>query len=989
MTTNYPGAFDTFSNPTSSDTLAVGGPSAIPHASQHANLNDAVFAIQTKLGTTSIKALFPAGITIPVTPTANTDAVSKQYVDAAITGMNIHESCEVATTAPFASVTYADGVTLDLTGGYGPGSTLTNTGTLAAFILDGYTPAQYDRVLVKNQGDARQNGIYSLTTVGSGSVDWVLTRATDYDNGNAVEVNAGDLIYIIHGTQAGAYIQTNEGSYSGAPQGGIIIKAGTGDTITFTQISGVNATATTATNLAGTTTYSIPYQSGSATTTYLSIGTANQLLAVNSGATGYTWTTPSSLTVGSATNATNVANTTTTSSSTFYVNFGATNTTTNQGTNTNASLTYVPSTGTLSATVISGTSLGGSLLSSATPLMSGTASAGASLVPARDNHVHPTDTSRASVASPTFTGTVTVPNTGIVYPGSTSGQSIVVAPATAGTNTSIVLPSTAGTLVISSSPTLTTPTITTINAGSTTATASLFPDVTVTTGSIAIGAGLTTGSINIANAITTGGINIATTGTGVTPIAIGHTNATIGLTGNTTVTGTLTTTSTINKVTVTAPTTSATLTLVTGSSLITSGAFALTLTSTAITNATIPSGTVTLQDLGTAQSITGVKTFSTAPVISTITNTGTITLPTSSDTLVGRATSDTLTNKDLTSPTNIFPAQIVAGKNAVINGGMDIWQRGTSIALAASASTTYLADRWCTQTGANQATTISRQPTSDTTNLPNIQYCMRYQRNSGQTGVASCTILNNFETINSIPFVGKTVTLSFYARAGANYSSASSILGATLIYGTGTDQNAFSGFTGQGNAISQSAALTTTWQRFSYSATVGTSVTQLALDFACTPTGTAGTNDYYEITGVQLELGSVATAFSRAGGSIGGELAACKRYFEMSFPQGTTPANGTSALSNTIGAYVGISMNNSYSSYVPFQVEKRIATPTITLYGNSSGYWGYTASSAAFTYASNAFTVANGGSNGFSGSQTQANNTFLVVTGHWTASAEL
>ena len=56
----------------------------------------------------------------------------------------------------------------------------------------------------------------------------------------------------------------------------------------------------------------------------------------------------------------------------------------------------------------------------------------------------------ATLASPTFTGTVTVPATGIVYPGATSGQSILSAPATAGTNTAITLPATAGTLALNS-----------------------------------------------------------------------------------------------------------------------------------------------------------------------------------------------------------------------------------------------------------------------------------------------------------------------------------------------------------------------------------------------------------------------------------------------------------------------------------------------------------------------------------------------------------
>ena len=222
-----------------------------------------------------------------------------------------------------------------------------------------------------------------------------------------------------------------------------------------------------------------------------------------------------------------------------------------------------------------------------------------------------------------------------------------------------------------------------------------------------------------------------------------------------------------------------------------------------------------------------------------------------------------------------------AGKNAIINGGMDIWQRGTSIALSASTGTAagYSADRWDAITNTNQACVISRQPTGDTTNLPNIQYCARFQRNSGQTGVGTLPFFQNLETTNSIPFSGKQVTLSFYARAGANYSATSNVLAAYLFSGTGTDQNAQSGPTGQVTIVSSNLTLTTTWQRFSITGTVGATATQLFPYFQYTPTGTAGANDYYEVTGVQLELGSTATTFSRAGGSIGGELALCQRYY--------------------------------------------------------------------------------------------------------------
>jgi len=223
-------------------------------------------------------------------------------------------------------------------------------------------------------------------------------------------------------------------------------------------------------------------------------------------------------------------------------------------------------------------------------------------------------------------------------------------------------------------------------------------------------------------------------------------------------------------------------------------------------------------------------------------------------------------------------APFVAGKNAVINGGMDIWQRGTSIS-APAAAFAWAGDRWELNPGANMALTLTRQSTNDTTNLPNIQYCARIQRTAGQTGTGLMYMLQNFETVNSIPFAGKTITLSFYARAGANYSAASSALGVQLFSGTGVDQNAFSGYAGTVTVINSTATLTTVWQRFTYTATLNSNISQLGLGFGSNWTGTAGTNDYYEITGVQLELGSVATPFSRANGSIQGELALCQRYY--------------------------------------------------------------------------------------------------------------
>jgi hypothetical protein len=226
----------------------------------------------------------------------------------------------------------------------------------------------------------------------------------------------------------------------------------------------------------------------------------------------------------------------------------------------------------------------------------------------------------------------------------------------------------------------------------------------------------------------------------------------------------------------------------------------------------------------------------------------------------------------------VNPATNASGQsNPVINSAFQVWQRGTSIAGSGSAYL-YTADRW--QTEASTSLTISRQATSDTTNLPFIQYCARVQRNSGSTATAAAILAQSFETTNSIPYAGKTVTFSFYARRGANFSGASNQLNAYLVTGTGTDQNVFvGGYTGAVNAIAQTPTLTTTWQRFSYSATLATNQTELGLQFFYTPSGTAGAADYYEVTGVQLDVGSTATPFRTYAATIQEELAACQRYY--------------------------------------------------------------------------------------------------------------
>ncbi len=282
----------------------------------------------------------------------------------------------------------------------------------------------------------------------------------------------------------------------------------------------------------------------------------------------------------------------------------------------------------------------------------------------------------------------------------------------------------------------------------------------------------------------------------------------------------------------------------------------------------------------------------------------------------------TNTDMDFTWTTASSGSSNVAGKNGVLNSNFSIWQRGTSIAGSAG-SYLYTADRW--QTNASTALTVSRQATGDTTNLPFIQYCARVQRNSGSTATAAAVLSQSFESVNSIPYAGRTVTISFYARRGANFSGASNQLEVYLVSGTGTDQNAFvGGFTGATNVIFQTPTLTTTWQRFSYSATVGTTATQIATQFTYTPTGTAGAADFYEVTGVQVEIASSASAYSPNAATFQGELAACQRY--------AIPLARNTAID--FGLVVSRYSTTNCTATISLPVEMR-TLPTLT---TSSGY---------------------------------------------------
>jgi len=133
-------------------------------------------------------------------PTLPLQAATKQYVDSIASGFTFKAPAYAGSTGTLNS-TYNNGAA-------GVGATLTNAGVQAAFSIDGTSPPINSRILIKDQSSPAENGIYDLTTVGTGASNWVLTRSTDFDT--PATMVPGSFIIVNNGTINGnsAWIET-------------------------------------------------------------------------------------------------------------------------------------------------------------------------------------------------------------------------------------------------------------------------------------------------------------------------------------------------------------------------------------------------------------------------------------------------------------------------------------------------------------------------------------------------------------------------------------------------------------------------------------------------------------------------------------------------------------------------------------------------------------------------------------------------------------
>jgi hypothetical protein len=178
---------------------------------------------------------FVGTVTVP-TPTSSGHATTKGYVDALAAGITVKAQVVYVSSANL-NATYANG-TSDSSGGLGVGATLTGN-VDGALILDGPEVEAGQRVLIKNQTDAKHNGIYVVTFAGDGDDPFILTRATDFNGNSSTNgiVKNGAYIFVTSGTNSAndSYV-VSLGGTSSSPSGAI--KFGT-DNVSLAQYSGV------------------------------------------------------------------------------------------------------------------------------------------------------------------------------------------------------------------------------------------------------------------------------------------------------------------------------------------------------------------------------------------------------------------------------------------------------------------------------------------------------------------------------------------------------------------------------------------------------------------------------------------------------------------------------------------------------------------------------------------------------------------------------
>jgi hypothetical protein len=283
-------------------------------------------------------------------------------------------------------------------------------------------------------------------------------------------------------------------------------------------------------------------------------------------------------------------------------------------------------------------------------------------------------------------------------------------------------------------------------------------------------------------------------------------------------------------------------------------------------------------------------------------------------------TDDQFLTKTSASNTYIpLSSPVTSFKNKIINGDFKIWQRGTSFSNPASG--VYNADRFFTgHDGTGATRTISQQAFALGNIIPGYepQFFYRYNQSvAGTSGTFLNILSQRVEDVRT--FAGQTITFSFWAKADAAKTLVP-VLG--QYFGTGGSTTVYTSLTSQN--------ITTSWARYSITTTVpsisGKTIGTGLVAFEINLTTTPNTTFTFDIWGVQVEKGSIATEFEQR--FIGDELRLCQRYYHR--------------ITSTSGSQPFLNGHNptttSFFGVYNFPVSMRIPPTSIDTTGTAGDY---------------------------------------------------
>jgi hypothetical protein len=308
------------------------------------------------------------------------------------------------------------------------------------------------------------------------------------------------------------------------------------------------------------------------------------------------------------------------------------------------------------------------------------------------------------------------------------------------------------------------------------------------------------------------------------------------------------------------------------------------------------------------------------------------------------ANGETLVADSSTSTGLRYTALFGANKNKIINGDFGIWQRGTSF----TTNSAYTADRFQMVTTAGQGTVSQQTFTPGAAPVAGYeaQYFLRYNATASNLDPR---IIQRIEDVRT--FAGQTITVSFWAKSAT--SNALSAIDIRQDFGSGGSTVVI--------LTSPSFTLTSSWVRYSTTInipsisgkTIGTNNNlRITFDLA------DSTAFDFDLWGVQVEAGSIATPFQTATGTIQGELAACQRYYFRINAKDNYSIFGLANGGTTTAAYgyitpsVRMRAMNSITSLNVALLDGPGAVTAITAMANQGNYTSDTNYGVAITVAS-------------------------------------